>query len=153
MRPSLLLRSCLPTLLLIAACGSGDEVDISTITNETAKQAATEVEEEAEAIEKLDSVPAAALDTVHSSQVKRMNFIQQALKNSPYAAMSDRSLDSLRQAWLVSYTRSCDAAELKRIMDALRSDEVLKQWTGHSTDSVVAYHKRLMSAKKNCGGS
>ena len=153
MRPTLLLRSCLPALLLCAACGSGDEVDISTITNETAKQAATEVEEEAAAIEKLDSVPAAVLDTVNSSQEKRTNFIQQGLKNSPYAAMSDRSLDSLRQAWLESYTRSCDAAEFQRIMDALRSDEVLKQWTGQSTDSAVAYHRRLMGVKKNCGGS
>ena len=151
MRPTLLL--CLPALLLCAACGSGDEVDISTITNETAKQAATEVEEEAAAIEKLDSVPAAVADTVNVSQEKRKDFIQQGLKNSPYASLSDRSLDSLRQAWLESYKRSCDAAEFKRIMDALRSDEVLKQWSGQRTDSAVVYHKRLMSAKKNCGGS
>ena len=152
MRPTLLLRSCLSALVLCAACG-GDEVDISTITNETAHQAATEVAEEAEALTDLDSVPADVVDTIKASQAKRVEVLQERLKNSPYAAMSDRSLDSLRQAWLVGYARSCDAAELKRIMDALRSDEVLKQWTGQSTDSAVAYHGRLMAAKKKCGGS
>lgn len=153
MRPSLLLRSWLPVILLCAACGSGDEVDISTITNETAKQAATEVEEEAKAVERNDSVSAAVLNTVNASQEKRKDFIQQALKDSPYATLSDRGLDSLRQAWLVSYARSCDAAEFKRIMDAMRSDEVFKQWNSHRVDSAGAYHKRLMSAKKKCGDS
>ena len=151
MRPTLLFRSCLSALVLCAACG-GDEVDISTITNETAHQAATEVEKEAEALTGLDSVPAAVADTINASQTNRVEIIQQALKNSPYAALSDRSLDSLRQAWLVGYARSCDAAELKRIMEAIRSDEVLKQWSGLNTDSATAYHKRLMAAKKNCAG-
>ena len=151
MRPTLLLRSCLSALVLCAACG-GDEVDISTITNETAHQAATEVEEEAQALIDLDSVPVDVVDTIKASQTKRVEIIQLALKSSPYAAFSDRSLDSLRQAWLVGYARSCDAAELKRIMEAIRSDGVLKQWSGLNTDSATAYYKRLLSAKKNCAG-
>lgn len=146
-----LLRFSLP-LLLCAACG-GNEVDISTITNETAKQAATEVEEEAEAIQQNDSVPVAVLDTVNSSQQKRKEFIQEGLARSPYASLSDHSLDSLRQAWLANYARSCDAAELNRIMDAMRTDEVLKQWSSTALDSAGAYHKRLMAAKRNCAGS
>lgn len=146
-----LLRFSLP-LLLCAACG-GNEVDISTITNETAKQAATEVEEEAEAIQQNDSVPVAVHDTVNSSQQKRKEFIQEGLTRSPYASLSDRSLDSLRQAWLANYARSCDVAELNRIMDAMRTDEVLKQWSSTALDSAGAYHKRLMAAKRNCGGS
>lgn len=153
MRPSLLFRSSLPAILFCAACGSGDEVDISTITNETAQQAAVEVAQEAQALTKLDSVPDGVADTINASQTKRVDFIQQALKNSPYATLSDRGLDSLRQAWLIGYTRSCDAAEFKRIMEAMRSDEVLKQWCSDRVDSAAAYHKRLMSAKKKCGGS
>ena len=151
MRPTLLLRSCLSALILCAACG-GDEVDISTITNETAHQAATEVEEEAEALIGLDSVSPAKADTIKASQTTRVEVIQEALKRSPYAGLSDRSLDSLRQAWLVAYASSCDAAELERIKDVIGADEVLKQWSNDHRDSAVAYHRRLMAAKKNCAG-
>jgi len=148
-----LFRSCVLALLACSACGAGQEVDISTITNETAQQAAVEVAQEAEALNALDSVPTAVADSVHASQSKRRDFIQQALKDSPYASLSDRGLDSMRQAWLEAYARSCDAAEFKRIMDAMRTDEVLKQWCSDRVDSAGAYHRRLMDAKKKCGGS
>jgi hypothetical protein len=153
MSPIPLIRSCTLALFASAACGSGDEVDISTITNETAQQAAAEVAQETRALTSLDSVPAAVADSVNASQAKRRDFIQQALKDSPYATLSDHGVDSMRQAWLEGYARSCDPSKLKRIMDAMRSDEVLKQWCSDRVDSAAAYHGRLMRAQKNCAGS
>ena len=137
-------------LLACAACGGEETVDISTITNETARQAATEVARESEAIQALDTLSGPSADTIKASQQNRLITIQQALKDSKYATMSDRTVDSIRNAWLVGYSRSCDPAEYKRIKDAMRTDEVMKQWTGLHVDSAVAYHARLVAAKKAC---
>lgn len=133
-----------------AACGGEETVDISTITNETAHQAATEVAKESEAIKALDTLSGPAADTIIRSQTNRQNIIQQGLKDSKYATMTDRAVDSVRNAWLVGYSRSCDPAEYRRINDAFRTDEVMKQWSGRNVDSAVAYHGRLMAAKKAC---
>lgn len=147
--------SCCPALslllLLFAACGNGGEVDISTITNETAHEAATEVAQESDAVASLDSVPAVVADSINAEQAVRQQIIQQALKDSKYAAMSDRQVDSVRQAWLAGYARSCDPAEYQRIKAALREDEVLKQWAGSNLDSAIAYNVRLTAARKACG--
>jgi len=137
-------------LLSCAACGGEETVDISTITNETAHQAATEVAKESEAIKALDSLSGPGADTIIASQTNRQNIIQQGLKDSKYATMSDRAVDSIRNAWLVGYSRSCDPVEYKRINDAIRTDEVMRQWSGQNVDSAVAYHSRLVAAKKAC---
>lgn len=150
MNPILRTRHFLLFLLACAACGGDASVDISTITNETAHQAATEVEQESQAIAAIDSLPQVVVDSIHALQTQRQNTIQQALKDSKFAAMSDRAMDSLRQAWLTAYSRSCDAAEYERIMTMLHTDEVLQQWSGQHVDSAIAYSNRLVAAKKAC---
>lgn len=150
MNPIFRTRHFLPFLLACAACGGDASVDISTITNETAHQAATEVAQESQAIAAIDSLPQVVVDSIQALQTQRQNAIQQALKDSKFAALSDRAVDSVRQAWLSAYSRSCDAADYERIMDALRTDEVLKQWSGQHLDSAIAYHGRLVAAKKAC---
>ncbi len=141
----------IPLLLLLAACGGAAEVDISTITNETAHQAATEIAEEAGAIAGLDTLPDVVTDSLVALQERRQLLIQQALKDSRYSSLRDASVDSMRHAWLAAYARSCEPGEFNRIMDALGTDEVLKQWAQQNVDSAIAYHGRLMAAKKACG--
>ena len=150
MKPALRSRYLPLLLLACTACGDETHVDISTITNETAHQAAAEVAKETEAITAIDSLPKEVADPINASQTQRQNSIQQGLKESKYANMSDRRVDSLRQAWLAGYSRTCDPAEYDRINSAIQTDEVLKQWSGQNTDSAIAYHARLVAAKTVC---
>ncbi len=147
----------LPALLLIAACaacGGGHEVDISTITNESAHEAATEVERETEqAHEAMDTLPSIVADSLKAEQEERKDIIHKELSGSPYARMSDAGLDSVRRAWLTGYTRSCDPAEFKRIIGTLQKDAVFKQWSTNHVDTSNAYWDRLYAAKKVCGGT
>lgn len=140
----------LSILFLASACGGEEHVDITTITNETAHQAAADVAKEADAIASMDSLPQATADSIKASQAERQRVIQQALKDSKYATVSDRALDSTRQAWIEGYSRSCDPKEFDRIMGAFRTDEVLKQWSGQHLDSARAYHDRLVATRKVC---
>ncbi|HNA34016.1 MAG TPA: hypothetical protein PL106_12900, partial [Flavobacteriales bacterium] len=100
-------RTFLLILTFCAACGGGNEVDISTIKNESAHEVAEQVEHEAEqANEALDSLPSEVADSIRTEQKERQRIVQEMLKRSPYAAMSDAALDSMRNAWFRAYVRS-----------------------------------------------
>lgn len=145
-------RTFLLILTFCAACGGGNEVDISTIKNESAHEVAEQVEHEAEqANEALDSLPSEVADSIRTEQKERQRIVQDMLKRSPYAAMSDAALDSMRNAWFRAYVRSCDPVEFKRILARLGKDHVLRQWGTNNPDSAHAYWDRLQAAKKACG--
>ena len=150
MRTGILPIHALLCCAMLAACGEEATIDVSKITNETARKAAEEVKQEAEAIPELDARPKEVSDSVNAAQQDRLKVIQEGLMKSGFTGLSDSGLDSLRQVWLVGYARSCDPSEFKRIMTAIGTDEVLKQWSTQHVDSARAYHGRLMTANKAC---
>lgn len=135
-----------------AACWAEDpnEAKVESITNEKAKEALIELQEEAEEVPA--DLPPQLVEEKKAKDKERFEEVAEQMSASPFADKTDAELTALLKARVEEYGRSCDTNQLGQFLDDMAKDPVLKQWGSTNRQVKKQLKQDLDRMERTCKG-
>ncbi len=152
------MRTSTATVLIVlsavclAACWAEDPNDakFESITNEKAKEALIELQEEAEEVPA--DLPPQMVEEKKARDKERFEEVAEQMSASPFADKTDAELTALLKARVEEYGRTCDTLKLGQFLDDMGNDPVLIKWGGKNLQVTKQLKQDLDRMERTCKG-